>query len=75
MFNHDSNGVAFTLVVDDFGIKYTDKEIAQHLVHTLSALYPIKVYWTGDKYLGLTIEYGRTARTITLSMPGFIDKV
>ena len=75
LFKHDSNGVAFTLVVDDFGIKYTDKESAQHLVHTLSALYPIKVNWKGDQYLGLTIEHDRTARTITLSMPGFIDKV
>jgi len=38
LFKHDSKGVAFTLVVDDFGIKYTDKESAQHLVHTLSVL-------------------------------------
>eukprot|EP01042_Synura_sphagnicola_P036857 gene36857-biopygen31111 len=28
LFKHDSNGIAFTLVVDDFGIKYTDKESA-----------------------------------------------
>jgi len=35
----------------------------------------MKVNWMDDKYLVFTIEHDRTARTITLSMPGFIDKV
>ena len=43
---------AFTLVVDDFGIKYCTREDALHLVSTLELLYPIKIDWTGEQYLG-----------------------
>ena len=43
---HISNGTQFTLVVDDFGIKYSSITGAQHLLDTLAALYPITSAWT-----------------------------
>jgi len=57
-----------------FRHQYTNKESALHLVLTLSALYTIKVK-KGDKYLGFTIEHDLTTRTITLTVPGYIDEV
>ena len=42
-FRHKSNGTVFSLVVDDFGVKYTDKKGVDHLIHTLKMLYPITV--------------------------------
>jgi hypothetical protein len=35
MWKHHTHPVAFTLVVDDFCIKYVDKENADHLINTL----------------------------------------
>ena len=35
LFVHVNNGVAFTLVVDDFLIKYSSKAAANHLLNTL----------------------------------------
>ena len=40
---HKTNSVSFTLCVDDFGIKYTDKMHADHLVNALKSLYEISV--------------------------------
>ena len=37
LFTHASNGVAFTLVVDDFLVKYKTPESAEHLKATLLA--------------------------------------
>jgi hypothetical protein len=35
LWKHESRPVIFTLVVDDFGIKYTGDEHAHHLIDTL----------------------------------------
>lgn len=42
LFRHASNGRTFALVVDDLGIKYNDKQAANHLIATLQQLYIIK---------------------------------
>ena len=71
LFAHVTNGVTFTLVVDDFG-KYHAKEGVLHLIATLQNLYQIKVDWTGGKYLGLTIDFDEQRTTVSLSMPSYI---
>ena len=73
LFTHISNGTAFTLVVDDFGVKYTNRQGAEHLIDTLKALYPIKVDWTGTKYLGMTIDFQR-GTSVSLSIPNHVPK-
>ena len=75
LFRHSTNSVAFSLVVDDFGIKYKDKADADHLIACIRSLYELKVDWSGSQYLGITIKFDSTARTATLSMPGYIDKI
>ena len=75
LFRHISNGIAFTLVVDDFLVKYPEKASADHLHRTLSMLYEMKVDWSASKYIGFTLHFDATRRTVTLSMPGYIEKV
>ena len=76
LFKHETNSVAFTLVVDDFGVKYKGKADAEHLLATLEKLYKIKTNWTGDAYIGFDIALGKCSstalRTATLSMPRFL---
>jgi hypothetical protein len=74
-FRHATNGTDFSLVVDDFGVKYTTRAGALHLIDALEKLYVLKIDWTGAKYLGFTIEFDNKARTVSLSMPGYISKL
>jgi hypothetical protein len=74
-FKHDSNSVSFTLVVDDFGIKYSDPAHAQHLLDAICELYPsIKVDWAGAKYLGYQFDWDYENNSVSLSMPNYIPK-
>jgi len=75
LFQHVANGVSSTLVVDNFGIKYSTRAGANDLVATLQELYPLKVELTGKHYLGMTITRDRKNRTLSLSMLGYTDKV
>jgi hypothetical protein len=74
LFLHDTNGVAFSLHVDDFGIKYVDQASAQHLIDLLDEHYDLEVDWTGKNYLGLTLEWNYEQRTVVKSMPGYIER-
>jgi hypothetical protein len=74
LFTHDTRDISFSLVVDDFGVKYIHAADAQHLIDTLDSLYEITTDWTGAKYLGLTLDWDYSARTLDISMPGYVEK-
>ena len=71
LFHHTTRPISFTLVVDDFGIKYVGTEHAQHLIDTLENLYNITIDWTGTLYCGLTLKWDYQAGTVDISMPGY----
>ena len=75
LFKHRENGCVFTLVVDDFGVKCPNREVAQHLIASLEELYTITVNSKGDKYLGFNIDWDYLAGTVTLSMRDYIGKL
>lgn len=75
LFQHETNSVTFTLVVDDFGIKYTEEADADHLLHALRELYIMtEDRASTQKYVGITIAHHRQSNTIKLSMPGYVEK-
>jgi hypothetical protein len=74
LLRHRTRDIAFTLVVDDFGIKYQNQEDADHLIDTLQQLYIIKVNWTGNKYLGMHIKHDQQQQTINISLPFYIKR-
>jgi hypothetical protein len=74
LFLHDSNGIAFTLWVDDFFVKYTTEESAKHLMETLQQDYELTADWTGARYLGMTLDWDYRARTCAVSMPGYVQR-
>ena len=74
LFTHKTRLVTFSLIVDDFGVKYVGKDNAQHLIDTLLLLYRITIDWTGTKYCGLTLQWNYIARTVHVSMPGYVAK-
>ena len=62
--------IAFALVVDDFAIKYTNKDDADHLLSTLEKIYVCKTDWEAKRYCGLTLDWDYEKRTCLL---GFGD--
>ena len=73
---HASRPISFVLVVDDFAVKYTGKEHAEHLLHALQEHYEaVTVDWKAERYIGITIKWDYKHRTAQLSMPGYVDKV
>jgi hypothetical protein len=42
--------------VDDFVIKYTKKEDAQHLMNAIQKDYRITIDWDATKYIGPMVE-------------------
>ena len=67
---HKTRPINFTIVVDDFGKKYTKKN-AIHLVNTLRANYPIKEDWSGKKYIGIDLNWDYKKRTLKICMPNY----
>ena len=56
-WKHKGRPICFTLVVDDFGVKYVGKEHARHLISVLKEHYEISEDWEGKKYVGLTFDW------------------
>ena len=75
LFTHTSRKIFSALCVDDFGVKYTDKAEAQHLLTCLEKLYKCTTDWEGKLYLGMTLKWNYTEKWMEKSIPCYIDKV
>ena len=64
--------ILFSLVVNDFGVKYVGKDHADHLIRALQKKYTISEDWTGGLYCGITLKWNYKTRTLDCSMPGYI---
>ncbi len=74
LWTHETRDISFTLVVDDFAIKYTKKEDTQHLIDAIQKDYNITVDWEAHKYIGLTVKWDYLNRKVDLHMPGYLNK-
>jgi hypothetical protein len=74
LWKHDTRPIQFTLVVDDFGVKYVGKEHAHHLKNTLKEHYKLTCGWTGTRYIRITLDWDYTKRQVYLSMPNYMKK-
>jgi hypothetical protein len=57
LWYHISQPILFTLVVDDFGLKFVGKEHADHLIKCLKETYKLTEDWTGSLYCGVYLEW------------------
>jgi hypothetical protein len=73
LWGHDTKPVTFTLVVDDFGIKYSGKDNADHLLNALKESYEVTEDWTGKLYCGISLDWDCENKTADLSMPEYIE--
>ena len=47
--------ISFTLIVDDFGVKYVGKKHANHLIKFFKKYYTVAEYWEGENCGGITL--------------------
>ena len=73
LFRHVSRPITFVLVVDDFGVKYHNRDDFDFLVSCLSRLYHVKSHPVASKFLGFALSHNRAERTLSLSYPGYVD--
>lgn len=64
----------FTLVVDDFGIKYVGKETANHRMNVLRKYYEAKEDWEGTLYYEVTLKWNYKQCYVDISMPNYVAK-
>lgn len=74
LWKHETRVISFTLIVDDFGVKYVNEKDVKHLMSVLKEFYEISVDWTGTKYVGLTLDWDYHRGKVHLSMPGYVKK-
>ncbi len=71
---HDTHPLSFTLVVDNFGVKYVKWQDAKHLVHTLQNVgYKLSQEWDGAQYCGLTLRWDYDRHKCYMSMSEYVE--
>ena len=72
LWKHKARQTIFALTVDDFGIKYYNKEDVDHLLNVLRKHYEISEDWNGMNYCGLTFDWHCDNGYVDISMPRYV---
>ena len=74
LWKHISRPITFTLVVDDFGVKYVGEQHARHLVESIKKEYTVEVDWAGELYCGIKLAWDYDNQFVDISMPTYVSK-
>jgi hypothetical protein len=72
---HKTRPISFTLVVDDFAVKYVGKQHAEHLRNELLQTYELTIDWMVTVCFGMTLKWDYKNRTCDISMPGYVSNI
>jgi hypothetical protein len=72
---HKTWPISFTLVVNDFAVKYIGKQHAEHLQNALLRTYELTTDWAATVYSGVTLKWDYEKRTCDISMPGYVSNI
>jgi hypothetical protein len=67
--------ISFSLVVDDFAVKYVGRQQDVHLRNALLKTYDLTTDWARTVYSGMTLKWDYKRRTCDISMPGYVSNV
>ncbi len=60
--------------MDNFGVKYENKDDVDHLIASIKKDYMLTKDWTGNLYCGIQLDWDYAGRTVDIPMPGYIKK-
>jgi hypothetical protein len=72
---HKAQPISFTLVVDDFAVKYVGKHHAEHLRNALLQTYELTTDWMTRVYSVMTLKWHSNKRIRNISMHGYVSNV
>jgi hypothetical protein len=72
---HKTWKIAFSLVVDNFAVKYVGKQHADHLRNAVLKTYDLTTDWAAMVYSGMTLKWDYKNKTCDISMPGYVSNV
>jgi hypothetical protein len=75
LWMYKTRPIAFSLVVDDFAVKYVGKQHADHLQNALLKTYELTTDWAVTVYSGMNLKGDYKNRTCDISMPGYVSNV
>jgi hypothetical protein len=68
---HKTRPIAFSLILDDFAVKYVGK----HLRNALLQSYELATDWEANVYSGVSLKWDYKNRTCDIYMPGYVSNV
>jgi hypothetical protein len=71
LWTHEWHPIAFTLIVNNFGVKYVGDEHAEHLLKMVQKYYKCLFDAEGKRYYGLTIKWDYDGKKVYLLMPEY----
>ena len=74
LWKHTFRPVHFTLIVDDFRIKFTNIKNVMHLIDTLKKFYEVEIDWSGSQYSSITLNWNYTDKFVDISIPNYTQK-
>jgi hypothetical protein len=72
---HRTRPISFTLLVEDFKVKYVGKQHADHLHDALLRTYELTTDWMATVYSIMTLKWDYKSRTCDIYMPGYVSNV
>jgi hypothetical protein len=72
---HKTRHISFTLVVDNFAVKYAGKHHAEHLRNTLLRTYELETDWTAMAYSRMKLKWDYNKRICDMSMSGYVSNI
>jgi hypothetical protein len=72
---HKTRQISFSLIVDDFAVKYVGEQHADHLRNALLQSYEITTVWEAKVNSGMSLKWDYKNRTCGISMRGYVSNV
>ena len=74
LWRHAWRPITFTLVVDDFGIKFTGDTHAHHLIKAFKDHYKVTIDWKGELFVGIKLKWDYDKCTLDMHVPNYVLK-
>ena len=72
IWKHKSRLITFCLCVDDFGVKYFNKQDVHHLIYALQQHYKLSIDWEGKHHCGFNLH---KYNYVDVTIPDYIPSV
>jgi len=74
LWKHKTKTIQFVRVVDDFGIKYINKDDLDHLIRTLEKYYEVAVDLDGKEFVKIELDWDYENKRVHLSKASYLQK-